>query len=273
MIRKLLTSVAVGLLLVAAGCKGVPDGVLTEKELAAVMVDLQYADALVREGSMRGTMDSDSLSSVLLQSILKRHGVTQAEYDSTLRWYGHNMVRYVDACEIADSIIADSIRAMDRLIAQNRSNRGGGADTVDVWPNAPIHVFSPEANSDYLTFSLESEKDWRKGDVYILEMTPINAKSPLTVKMVANYSDARETTEAVEMPTAPTDDKFTLTFQMDSDKVARRIYGYIYLPTADGERVFLNNISLKRTRLDSEEYYRNRHFQRQFYQAPRFRRQ
>ncbi len=259
----ILTLAAVG------GCKGVPDGVLSERKLAEVMVDLQFAEAMVNE-QLRISFADDSAKSLLLQSVLDRHGITQADYDSTLRWYGHNMVRYVDACELADSMIADSLRAIDRRIELARSRRGGGADTVDVWPHMPSHLFSSTLSSDYLAFSMERDTSWRKGDMFIWEMEPVNNRTSLQVKMMVDYADARSTTEILESAMTSSQDKLTMTFQLDSNKVARRVYGYIYLPAADGEFAYLNNISLKRTRLDSEDYYRSRRLMRPFFSARRY---
>lgn len=265
---------AIAALMLAAGCKGVPDGVLTERRLAEVMADLQYADALVNDYGMRSNSlpMTDSMRSVILQSVLARHGVTQADYDSTLRWYGHHMVRYVEACELADSIISDSIRSVDRQMALARARRGGGADTVEVWPHSPAHLFSTRAGGEYLTFEVPKDSSWRKGDIYIWEMTPVNTRSPLQMRLVVEYADNRLTTEVLESAESTSQEALELTFQLDSNKVARRIYGFAHLPAEEGENAYVNNISLKRTRLDSEDYYHGRRMVRQIYGAPRMRR-
>lgn len=262
-----LIGLAVCSLLFVAGCKGVPDGVLSEEQLARVMVDLNYAEALLNE-NLRDMVADDSACRVLMQSVLMRHGVTPEVYDSTLRWYGHNMVRYVEACVLADSMIADSLRKTDRMIAMEKSRRSSGADTMDVWMHTLTHQFSSNLPSDYITFSIERDTSWRKGDLFIWEMTPVNPQQPIMVKMAVDYADARSTTEVLEMPSSPSNETLTVTFQLDSNKVARRIYGYAYLPVRQGENSYINNVSLKHTRIDREEYYRGRRFVRPFYGAP-----
>lgn len=267
-------SIALLIQIALSGCKGVPEGVLGEQQLAEVMADLQFADAIVNESDMRGGGQpmNDSTRLGIMQAVLDRHGITQADYDSTLRWYGHHMVRYVDACERADSILADSIRAVDRRIAQARANRGGGADTINVWPHSPAHLFTPRIGGDYLTFEVPRDTSWRKGDIYIWEMTPINNRTPLQARMIVEYADNRLTHEVTEMASHTDRDPLTMTVQLDSTKTARRIYGFIYMPAEEGENAFISNVSLLRTRLDSENYHRGRRMVKQIYGAPRINR-
>lgn len=272
-LRGLITAASLAAISATAmtGCRQVPDGVLGEQQLAEVMADLQYADALISESDIRGGREpiTDSIRAGIMQAILRRHGITQADYDSTLRWYGHNMVRYVDACERADSILADSIRAVDRRMALARANRGGGADTVNVWPHTSAHLFARRTGSDYITFDLPRDSSWKKGDIYIWEMTPINNRTPLQARIIAEYADNRLTHEVTEMTATASRERLTITFQLDSNKTARRIYGFAYLPAQEGENAFINNVSLLRTRLDSENYHRGRRMIRQIYGAPR----
>ncbi|MDE7389195.1 MAG: DUF4296 domain-containing protein [Muribaculaceae bacterium] len=249
--------IAVILLCVAVvACNRVPEGVLDEQQLATVMVDLQYATALANE-QIRANPDGDSLRAAILHSVFRRHGITPEQYDSTLRWYGHHMTRYIDACNIADSIISDSIRSIDRQILLARSRRGGGADTVNVWPHDPVHVFGPRLPQEYLTFNLTPDSIWAKGDIYILEFTPINARNGVTARLVVDYSDRRMTTEIIETVSAPGNDRVSLTLQTDSNKTVRRIYGFIYHPS-DGDNTYIGDVALKRTSLNAEDYYRTR---------------
>lgn len=265
--RVLFPLLSAVMLLGGVACSHTPDGVLTEKQLAELMVELQYAEALLNDG-MRYRLSGDSTRMAVFNAVLERHGVTPQQYDSTLRWYGRNMVRYVDACELADSIIADSLRSIDRRIAIARQERVGG-DTIDMWPYAPMITFSERMPSDIVTFAFNREISWQNGDVFIWEMQPINNRTPLTARLVVEYADPRATTEIIEAPMTTGHELLTITFQLDSTKTARRVTGFMWLPAEDGEEAYVNNIRLRRTGIDREDYYGGRRFVRQFYGAPR----
>lgn len=263
--KRLLAAITLCAAIVA--CNRVPDGVLTEREFAKVMVDLQYATALANN-RLHPTPGGDSTRTALLHSVFRRHGITAEQYDSTLRWYGHHMTRYIDACNLADSMLSDSIRAIDRELALAKSRRGGGADTIDVWPHNPAHMFGPRTPQQYLTFNLRPDSAWRKGDIYILEFTPVNTRTPIEARLVADYADRRASTEIIHTTSLPGTDRVTLTMQLDSTKYLKRIYGYIYHPD-DGDNAYINNISLRRTTLDPESYYRTRLALHPIYGMPR----
>ena len=85
-----------------AACSKTPDGILSEKEMQAVELDIQLAKAMI---SVENKQFADSLQRAeLFQSVFRKHGITQAVYDSSLIWYGRNLDIYMD---IYDRILKD----------------------------------------------------------------------------------------------------------------------------------------------------------------------
>ena len=70
------------LTLLLTGCHLRPSGIPDKDEMKAVLRDL-----LLLESAARG---NDSLQELRMQDLLERHGLTRAEYDSALLWYGRN---------------------------------------------------------------------------------------------------------------------------------------------------------------------------------------
>ena len=61
-------------------CSKTPDGILSEKEMQAVELDIQLAKAMI---SVENKQFADSLQRAeLFQSVFRKHGITQAVYDS-----------------------------------------------------------------------------------------------------------------------------------------------------------------------------------------------
>lgn len=65
------------------GCR--PRGVLSQRELVGVLCDLHYADAVLQVGGMNYGHEETLCKAYSI--VLDRHGVTQAQFDSTMVWY------------------------------------------------------------------------------------------------------------------------------------------------------------------------------------------
>lgn len=77
-------------LILATSCSHSSRNVIPQEQMARLMADLSYADAMI--GSQyQSTYSSDSLRKLLKQSVLAKHGVSQSELDSAMIWYGHNL--------------------------------------------------------------------------------------------------------------------------------------------------------------------------------------
>ena len=75
--------IIVSTLFILTSCR--PPGILHSWEMRAVLVDLHKADATMQyAGLVRG---NEEIRTIYYAQVLERHGVTQAEFDSSLVWY------------------------------------------------------------------------------------------------------------------------------------------------------------------------------------------
>ena len=74
-----LLSLVVGL----TSCR--PRGVLSSRQMRRVMIDLHKTDALLQICGLQ--TGHDSIEDAAYASVLERHGISQAEFDSSLVWY------------------------------------------------------------------------------------------------------------------------------------------------------------------------------------------
>ena len=63
-----------------------PEGILHSWELRDLLIDLHKTDALIQVRGLSGTLHEDARAAMYIQ-VLEKHGVTQAQFDSTLVWY------------------------------------------------------------------------------------------------------------------------------------------------------------------------------------------
>ncbi len=74
-----LLSFVIGL----SGCR--PKGILHSRELRALLYDLHRMDALLQVSGKQ--YESDEVRNIYYAAVLEKHGVTQAQFDSSLVWY------------------------------------------------------------------------------------------------------------------------------------------------------------------------------------------
>lgn len=74
--------------LMLVGCSLRPSGVLSSSKMADVLADVHYAEAVVRQSNI--SYGHEYEQNICFQSVLDRHHITQAQFDSSLVWYTDN---------------------------------------------------------------------------------------------------------------------------------------------------------------------------------------
>lgn len=65
------------------GCR--PKGILHSWEMRAVLVDLHKTDAMIQLSGLQHGYEEEK--DIYYAQVLEKHGITQAEFDSSLIWY------------------------------------------------------------------------------------------------------------------------------------------------------------------------------------------
>ena len=109
--------VAVSALLPA--CKGVPDHVIPPDEMSELLADRHIAEAVVDYNGPQWRTDSQRIA--LRDAVYLRHGVTQADVDTSLDWYGHNIGRYMEVYDRTIEILESRITGSDARVRAEQS--------------------------------------------------------------------------------------------------------------------------------------------------------
>ena len=77
-------------LMVFAGCR--PKGILSSRQMQNVLYDLHRADAILRQYDLE--LGPDEVLAKYYEVVLEKHGITQAQFDSSLVWYTDHPSRF-----------------------------------------------------------------------------------------------------------------------------------------------------------------------------------
>jgi len=104
-------------MLLASACTYRPSHILSKKKMAAVLYDLHRTDGIVL---LKGvTYNKDEELKKYYEATLLKHGVTQAQFDSSLVWYTDNPKRFNKIYPIVIKHLqedADSYAWLDNLV-------------------------------------------------------------------------------------------------------------------------------------------------------------
>lgn len=283
--RRITFSILLPLLLAWSllSCDRTPGGVLSVSEMADLIVDLQLAEAYI-ESHMQDFTD-DSSKMVVKQSIFKKYGITQQEYDSSLVWYAHNMDSYIKAHDKAvgklQSMQQKAIKDKDKGdIGQARELTMGSAgssangampprsrqkknpslkklgfhtkgDSADLW-NAPrCYMLAPGAKRGFITFDVSPDVHKQPGDRYQLAYKLARGGNEFKVSLNIDYTDGA--TAQITRGTN-SDGWVAIDIQSDTARQVRRVYGYVSYDIKPGQTAYVDSLMLLRTHLSKSNY-------------------
>lgn len=164
-LRLLAACLVLFMTVVLTGCKpGIPGRYLQMDEMVDILYDYHVADGMVQT-------NFDSPDSVAMRayriSILKNHGVTQADFDSSMVYY----TRHTRLLQKVYDKIADRLdrEAVERGGQAGFTDLTENADTTNVWKRSTAFVLSPYLATNRMSFEIKADSSYHEGDRMVLD--------------------------------------------------------------------------------------------------------
>lgn len=244
------------MIVLCVGCNSAPGHIIPPDEMARLLADIHIGESVVE--SNREEYDLDSMKKALKQSIYIKHNVTQEQVDTSFIWYGQNIEEYIEVYDKVISILENDIRNV-KVPVDNMQFVVSG-DSADAWPGLRYRLLTPFTPDKYISFSINRDENWDDGDVYEWKFKLINNQSIVDWTIAVDYTDG--SSEYKNMLISE-DGWHDITLYSDSTKSLSRVYGVISADLNSYGRVYVDSISLVRTRLNPQ-MYRRRYSQHSF---------
>lgn len=177
---------------VLAACNNRPAEVISDEQMCQVLVDMHKLDGVFFQKGILYIPDSNKEK--YYQSVLKKHAITKAQFDSSMVWFTRNPDRFE---KVYESVIQD-VKTI-----QTDVNRGAYHvfDTtltyyskVNLWKKTRHYEFTAKSRRTQLRFNV-TDRQMLMGDVYLLMFRQIIAPSdscidPYTV-LTINYANGK----------------------------------------------------------------------------------
>ena len=229
-----------GTLLVA--CSKVPDGILSEKKMQAVQVDMQLAEAMINLDSKE--FSDNARKEALYQSIFRKYDITQAEYDSSLVWYGRHLDIYM---KVYDRVLAD-LNERQKALGDVQASAApvSKQDSVDIWPRRTSLRLEPDALFNGVTFDIKPETNYSSGSSFVLGMNVLGINEGMAYKPEIRISADQGDTIVTVNDKVLRDGYHETVLKTVPTKQVKRVYGYIFMNNADSSyyKVYLDSLNL-----------------------------
>ena len=257
--NKLLTySIGVGVALSGLfACSKVPDHLISEKQMQSVMRDMLMAEAMVNVDP--GTYNQVAKREELFEAVFRKHGITQALYDSSLVWYGKNLDIYMQVYERVLDDLGDEILSLGDVQAEAVA-ASANQDAVESWPRRSYLTFSPQKGMSGSTFEIHPNSQYSSGSVFVLRLqlwgiTPQMRPYP-KIRLCADQGD----TTVVMTTELRHDGPYRLQLNTVPTKRVRRVFGAVLMdemPPAAYYKLYMDQVSLLKFNYASESLKRD----------------
>lgn len=143
----------------------VPSQYLQPDEMEAILYDYHIAMGMVGENDT-----ADFQKRMYVASVFKKHGITEAEFDSSLVYYTRHADRFQTVYENLSKRLADETVSLGASVSDvaNFGDRASVGDTTNVWNGASSLVLATMQPNNVESFSLKTDTAYHKGDRLVL---------------------------------------------------------------------------------------------------------
>lgn len=229
------------LLVISFSCSRTPKGVIPEKRMKHIIVDMKMAEAMV---DFNSEVYNDSISRLnLYQSVFKKHGITQAQYDSSLFWYGRNLNIYME-------VFDQALKEIDMQLAMSGGEVSefisvGIEDSVNIWPYSSRTILSATDLNPILAFTIKPNTFFDGATTFEFKTKVWGIHSGLKEYPELYLCLQQSDTMTYIKETIGSDGMYQTKLSGVSGRSIQRIYGYIHKRPEPGfHKIYLDSISL-----------------------------
>lgn len=163
MMRRTISYIILSTLIVACA-PSTPSGILSEDEMEDVLYDMHIAQSIyeARDGGVLTGADLIALRA----SVLKRHDIDQASWDSSFNYYCRNSRELYGIYQSLSERIERNVVALGGKVDGMQSEE---ADTANVWNAESSFILMHQSPYNIYTFDIQPDSTFEDGDRITLQ--------------------------------------------------------------------------------------------------------
>lgn len=232
---------------IVAGCSVKrPDTVFQDAQLEDILYDYHIAKAMADEVPY-----NESYKKVLyVESVFQKHGITQAEFDSSMVWFSRHPDVLSKIYEQVKERLKKERDGINHLIAlrDNKPKESLPGDSVDVWIGRRVYQLTGMPFDNKLTFKLPVDTNFKQRDTlrWTVRFSCLEADSMLAPQMALQILYEKDTISNGPV-SIYSGGRHTLTLSADTLGEMKELLGFVYVPLRQSvQHILLDSISLMR---------------------------
>ena len=242
----------IGILLLAvfAGCEKRPEGLLSRSEMTDFLYDLHKLDGTLMANGFGQAEDRENV--YYYNSLLKKYGITQAQFDSSVVWYTAHPKTY-------EKIYIEVLDRLNKLEADVEKGVYLPVDSAalrnsfrEMWPKKSNFTFTTDSTPDKVSFSIiDSQLRWNdRYTLRLLQRLSSEKDSLLQKRVVFRIHYAGGITDSISAMVKPDSvlRRYTLMLRAKRQLPIEKISGELLSDTSMSKKYFakIDSISFMR---------------------------
>ena len=242
---------------VLGSCKpGTPKQFIQPDDMEDILVDYHLAKAMAQQG-----VDRPYNEHLLMEAVLKKHGVTEADFDSSLVYYYTRADRFDGIYKrVANRLEEQAVAlgASEGEIGKYATLNNEG-DTANIWVESPTLMLMPVPPYNRYEFTIEADSTFQKGDQFLFQFMADyvyqDGSKDGILYLAVSYPD----TVVTRQQRFSYSGLSQLRFNYGTQETPQRIKGYFYLDNKNQQTtttlrlLFVNSIQLVRFHQHQDE--------------------
>lgn len=153
------------------GCKpSIPKGIISPGDMEDILYDYHVSRTMADQIPSDKSREYDEM--MLMHAMLKKHGVTEAEFDSSLVYYFSHVDKFSKIYQEVTKRLNEDAMELGASVGElgKITSYSLTGDTANIWNDATSVFLMPRPGYNRMSFALKADTAFKKGDSFQFTM-------------------------------------------------------------------------------------------------------
>lgn len=171
-------------------CQNRPENVMNQNEMVSFLTDLHKLEGSLVVKSYSSSNSKDEL--LYYNALFKKHGITKADFDSSLVWYVHNPKKFTkiysrvieNLTQFDKDVIDRKFHPIDSVALRNSE--------MDIWNGEKIYIVNKDSSKTLIEYRIDNQQlQWADNYTlsFIMRVSAPDSIVNNSIVMRVNYAD------------------------------------------------------------------------------------